>query len=324
MHEDTFELSRRSLLGTAALGAASFALPVKAGVGEPLRQQDRRHGAIKQSVAQWCFGSVGWSVADTVRAATSLGCPSVELVDPPDWDLLRDNDLVCAIALNGMPGAPFIKGLNNPAYHEEVIGRTKEMIDACGASDGLCRQVIAFTGYKYRDAEDPTSGEISLDEGEDNCVKGLRALGEYAEPHGVTISIEMLNTRDDTHPMKGHPGYQGDDIDYVADIVKRVDMPNVKILFDVYHVQIMNGDLIRRIRQYRDLISHVHVAGNPGRAELHLSQEIDYASVMTALLDIGYDGYVGQEFIPTADPMEGLRRAVEVCDVEEATERPSD
>ena len=126
----------------------------------------------------------------------------------------------------------------------------------------------------------------------------------------------MLNTRDGTHPMKGHPGYQGDDIDYVADIVQRVNMDNVKILFDIYHVQIMNGDVIRRIRQYADLIGHVHAAGNPGRGELHFpKQEIHWPGVMQALVEIDYDGYVGQEFIPTGDPMDGLRRAVELCDV---------
>ena len=215
-----------------------------------------------------------------------------------------------------MPGAPFVRGLNNLAYHDEVIGNTKKMIDSCGASDGLCRQVIAFTGYKYRNAEDPTSGEISLAEGADNCVKGLRILGEHAARSGVTVSIEQLNTRDDTHPMKGHPGYQGDDVDWVADIVKRVNMPNVKLLFDVYHVQIMNGDVIRRIRQYADLLGHVHVAGNPGRGELDVAQEIDWPGVMAALVEVGYTGHVGQEFIPAGEqPMDSLRRAVELCDV---------
>jgi hydroxypyruvate isomerase len=312
---ESSRLSRRTMLGTAAAGAAAAALPP--GTASALAGDEPRavRGAIRQSVAQWCFETVGWSVEDTARAAKSLGCPSVELVDPAQWNVLREHGLKCAIALNGIPGAPFIKGLNNIAYHDEVIGHTKRMIDACGDSGGLCTQVIAFTGYKYRDVDDPSKGEIGREEGADNCVEGLRALGAYAAPKGVTISIEMLNTRDDTHPMKGHPGYQGDDLDYVADIVRRADMDNVKLLFDVYHVQIMNGDLIRRIRQYGDLIGHVHTAGNPGRAELHLGQEIDYASVMKVLLEIGYEGYVGQEFIPTEDPMEGLRKAVAICDV---------
>ncbi len=317
MHELTKQqnLSRRDVLGVAAVGAASAALPVCAA---PLRSNDNQttlRGNISQSVAHWCFDAVGWTVADTVRAAVALGCKSVELVDPPDWPLLKTNGLTCAIALNGMTGAPFLKGLNNLTYHDEVIGNTKNMIDACAASNGLCQQVIAFTGYKYRVADDPQSGEISLDEGADNCVKGLSELGSYAARSNTTISIEMLNTRDDTHPMKGHPGYQGDDLDYVADIVKRVNMPNVKLLFDIYHVQIMNGDLIRRIKQYSDLISHIHTAGNPGRGELHLNQEINYPDIMRTLLELGYEGYVGQEFIPTGDPTEGLRRAVMMCDV---------
>ena len=317
MHEPTSRpnLSRRDLLSVAAVGAASAALPVCAATLRSNDVQTALRGNISQSVAYWCFDAVGWTVAETVHAAVALGCKSVELVDPPDWPLLETNGLTCAIALNGMPGPPFVKGLNNLTYHDEVIGRTKTMIDACAASNGLCKQVIAFTGYKYRVAEDPHSGEISLHEGADNCAKGLRELGSYAAKSNITISMEMLNTRDGTHPMKGHPGYQGDDLDYVADIVKRVNMPNVKLLFDIYHVQIMNGDLVRRIRQYSDVIGHIHTAGNPGRGELHLRQEINYPGIMTTLLELGYKGYVGQEFIPTGDPLDGLRRAVMMCDV---------
>ena len=313
--ENQPDLSRRNVLGCAAIGAVSTALGGCATLDGSPRPRGAVRGRIKQSVAYWCYETVDWTVAQTVYAAKSLGCKSVELVDPKDWELLRSNGLKCAIALNGISGPPFVRGLNNLTYRDEVIGGAKRMIDACAGSDGLCKQVIAFTGYKYRDAEDPTSGEISLEEGAENCVNGLKTLGEYAAPKNVTISIEMLNTRDDTHEMKGHPGYQGDDIDYVAEIVKRVGMPNVKLLFDIYHVQIMNGDLIRRIRQYRDIISHIHVAGNPGRGELHLNQEIDYPAIMQALIEMGYDGYVGQEFLPTIDPMDGLRAAVTLCDV---------
>ena len=146
-------------------------------------------------------------------------------------------------------------------------------------------------------------------------MKGLKILASRAEARGVTVCLEHLNTRDDTHPMKGHPGYQGDDLDYCAEIVRRVGSPNVKLLFDVYHVQVMNGDVIRRLRQYRDLLGHVHVAGCPGRGELDDTQEIHYPAVMKALLDVDYTGYVGQEFIPTRDPGRGLAEAVALCDV---------
>ena len=129
--------------------------------------------------------------------------------------------------------------------------------------------MIAFTGYKWRDAENPKSGEIPRDEATANTVKGLKALARDAERHGVTIVLEHLNTRVTGHDFKGHPGYQGDDIDYCADIIRQVGSPRVKLLFDIYHVQIMHGDIIGRIRQYgSDLIGHVHTAGVPGRGEL--------------------------------------------------------
>ena len=125
----------------------------------------------------------------------------------------------------------------------------------------------------------------------------------------------MLNTRDDSHPMKGHPGYQGDDINYVADIVRRVGSPRVKLLFDVYHVQIMHGDILRRLDECADVLGHIHLAGNPGRGELDDRQEINFRPIMHQLLDLGYAGYVGLEYLPTRDPLEGLREAVALCDV---------
>ena len=212
-----------------------------------------------------------------------------------------------------MPGPPFVKGFNNPRYHEEVISRTKKMIDACAAAK--VPTVIAFTGYKYRDAEDPESGGISLEEGADNCVAGLKKIAGYAEKHHVSISLEMLNTREATHPMKGHPGDQGDHIDYCVDILKRVGSQRVNLLYDIYHAQIMDGDHIHRIRELREMIGHVHTAGNPGRGELDDNQEINYPPIMESLVEIGYQGYVGQEFIPTRDPLAGLKQAVAWCDV---------
>ena len=175
--------------------------------------------------------------------------------------------------------------------------------------------MIAFTGFKWRDADDPKSGEITPEEGAANCVAGLKSIASYAEKKGVTICLEHLNSRDDSHPMKGHPGYQGDDLDYVGDFLRKVGSPRVKLLFDIYHVQVMNGDVMRRVAQYKDIIGHVHTAGCPGRGELDDSQEIYYPPIMKKLIDIGYQGFVGQEFIPTGDPLAGLQQAVSVCDV---------
>ena len=311
MKNHTKSISRRNLLqlagSAAALGATALtakAAKNKAGVTK---------GRIKQSVVHWCWGTVGWKEADTAKAAKDLGCKSVELIGPEHWPLLKKHGLTCAIAPNGVEGPPFIRGFNNPDYHEMVIKATRETIDAC-AKHGV-KNVIAFNGYKWRKAEDPKSGEISREQGAKNCVKGFKKIIGYAEKKGVNICLEHLNTRDNTHPMKGHPGYQGDKLDYVAQIIRAVGSPNMKLLFDIYHVQIMDGDLIRRIEETKDIIGHVHTAGNPGRAELDANQEINYPAVMRKLLEIDYHGFVGQEFIPIGDPMKGLIKAVELCDV---------
>jgi hydroxypyruvate isomerase len=309
MPERATSLNRRRLLLAAA--AATPYLFASGACAE----ETKRKGRVKQSVVFWCFNIAGekWDVDKTCQVAKELGCTSVEIVPPEDWPTLKKHGLTCAIAPNGMPGAPFMKGLNNPRYQEEVVTRTKKTIDAC--AEASVPSVIAFSGYKWKDAEDPKSGEIGRDEGADNCVKALKELAAYAEKKKVTVCIEHLNTRDDTHPMKGHPGYQGDDLDWMAQIVRRVGSERVKLLFDIYHVQIMHGDVIRRIEQNKDLIGHIHTAGNPGRGELDDTQEINYPAIMRKLVDVKYAGYVGQEFIPTRNPLEGLRQAVQLCDV---------
>jgi hydroxypyruvate isomerase len=274
-----------------------------------------KNGRIKQSLAYWCLNATDWKwdIERICETASSLCCPALELVPFELWPVVRKHGLQNALAHNGMPDPVFAKGLNNPRYRDEVIARTKQSIDQC--ADHGVPNVIAFTGYRWLDADDSKSGEISLEQGAENTVKGLKELARHAERKPVNIVLEQLSTRDDSHPMKGHPGYQGDDLDYCAEIVRRVDSPRVKLLFDIYHVAIMNGDVIRRLRQYRDLIGHIHTAGVPGRGELDDQQEINYPAVMRTLLEIGYKGYVGQEFIPTRNPEEGLAQAVTLCDV---------
>jgi hydroxypyruvate isomerase len=308
-------LSRRQLLRYAAAAGAASVLPAPSPGTLRAAEKAVVHGRIKQSIAFWCFNTAGekWDLDKQCQVARELGCLSVELVESAQWGLLKKNGLVCAMAPNGMPGMPFVKGFNNPRYHEEVITRMKKEIDAC-AEAGF-PNIIAFTGYQWRDAEAPKSGAISRDEGAANCVQGLKQVVGYAEKKGVNVCLEHLNTRDRSHPMKGHPGYQGDNLDWVAGIIRQVGSPRMKLLFDIYHVQVMHGDLIRRIEQNKDIIGHIHTAGNPGRGELDDTQEIQYAPVMRKLVEIKYAGYVGQEFIPTRDPLEGLRQAVRTCDV---------
>jgi hydroxypyruvate isomerase len=298
--------SRRTALLGAAFAAGARAADVPRAV---------KNGRIRQSLAYWCLNGAEWQWdLDRICAtASGLGCQSVELVPAELWPALRKHGLASALAPNGMPDPPFHKGVNNPRYHDEVITRTKQAIDQ--AADFGIPNVIAFTGFKWRDSEDPNSGEISLSEGAANSAKALSELGRHAASRHVTVCLEQLNTRDHTHPMKGHPGYQGDNLDYCAGIVKQVASSHVKLLFDIYHVQIMNGDVIRRLHEYRDLIGHVHTAGNPGRGELDDRQEINYPAIMRTLLEIGYQGYVGQEFMPAREPLPGLVQAVSLCDV---------
>lgn len=270
---------------------------------------------IHQSIVAWCYQMCGdqWDMDRMCQVTKELGCDALEIVPPSEWPILKKYGLKCVLSPNGMPGAPFVRGFNNSAYHDELISRMTQSIEETAAAG--FPNVIAFTGYKWLDADDPTSGEISRDECIKNCVTGLKRLAGLAESRGVTICLEHLNTRDDSHPMKGHPGYQGDDLGLVAEIIRRVGSQRVKLLFDVYHVQIMHGDVIRRIDEHIDIIGHVHVAGNPGRNELDENQEINYPPIMRRLHQHNYQGYVGQEFIPTRDAYAGLKQAIQWCDI---------
>ncbi len=294
--------NRRQALATAA-AVAGIANPTGAAV---------KNGRIQQSVCSWCFTARGekWSLDKVCEVTKSLGVSSVELLEAKSFPTLKKHGLVCAITSNGMG---FPRGFNNLAHREELVTKTKAAIDA--TTEAKFPNVIAFVGMKWTKPDDPKSGEISRDDAFKNCVEGLKLVAGHAEKAGVTLCLEHLNSRDGSDPMTGHPGYQGDDLDWVVSILKKVGSPRVKLLFDIYHVQIMHGDLIRRIEECKEWIGHVHTAGNPGRGELDENQEIHYPAVMKKLLAVKYAGYVGQEFIPTRNPLDGLKQAVSVCDV---------
>lgn len=311
-NSDQTPVSRRAILqrtaaGAAAIGATALTSSSLA-AGEKLQQVAEKpashKGNINQSIVHWCFAE-HWTVEETAKIAKSLGVKSIELVPPSDWPTLKKYGLTCAIASIDMaPDPPFAKGFNNPKHWPRVIKATTDAIEAA-AAHGV-KNVICFTGM---------ADGISREDGAKNCVKGLKQVIGLAEKHKITLCLEMLNTRDDTHPMKGHPGYQGNDTEYCIDICKAVGSKYMKLLFDIYHVQIQNGDVIRRLKQHKEYIGHVHTAGNPGRAEIDDTQEIFYPPIMQTLIDIGYKGFVGQEFIPTRDPLVGLTNAVRLCDV---------
>jgi hydroxypyruvate isomerase len=310
-------VSRRAWLQEAALVTGASALAATSASAAESEYQPT--GQIRQSICQWCFKE-HYSLDELCQIAKRLGCKSVELVEPKYWDKLKEHGLVCAIASSHL----FTQGMNNPKYHPGCLEILRNTIDRC-AEAGFST-VITFTGFaedtgdwaggKHPDFTKlpPNRRRIEPDEGIKNCVAGFKEIVGYAEEKKVNLSLEMLNSRVSSHPMKGHPGYQGDHIDYCMEIIRQVGSPRLGLLFDVYHVQIMDGDLINRIHQCKDVINHVHTAGNPGRGELDTAQEINYTPVMKALVDSGYKGFVGHEFIPTRDPLVGLRQAVKVCD----------
>lgn len=319
----TNQVSRRTMLrGAAAAGlaATTFAASTARAADKQQPAQGAVKGNINQSIVNWCFAN-HWNTEEICKIANQLGCKSIELIGPEHWDTLKKHDLTCALAGSHL----FVQGMNSPRYQEGCIAKIKESIDHCAAAG--FPTVITFTGFSYETGDFADGGipdlakfdpakqkQIDPEEGMKNCVEGFKKVVGYAEKKKVNLSLEMLNSRVGVE-MKGHPGYQGDHTDYCMEIIRRVGSPRFGLLFDIYHVQIMDGDIITRIKECGEAINHVHTAGNPGRCELDNNQEINYQPCMKALVEIGYQGYVGQEFIPTRDPLAGLREAVQLCDV---------
>ena len=295
------QITRRDALKAGALGlavtATSHAQVPRADLNPKFKVTK---GRIRQSVMGWCFKPM--SALELAKHSKAIGLEAMEGVSSQDYPAIRKLGL--KISLVGSHG--FKKGPFSKANHVYCGERLKAGIDLAVRVN--CPSVITFTGMREKGTSDV--------QGESNCVKLWKSVVGYAEKKKINLVLEHLNTRDDSHPMKGHPGYFGEDVDHCVEMIRKVGSPNMKLLFDVYHVQIMNGDVIRRIGQYKDLIGHYHTAGNPGRAELDDSQEINYPAVMRAIVETGYKGFVAQEFIPTwDDPVAALRHAAMVCDV---------
>jgi hydroxypyruvate isomerase len=303
-------VTRRGLIRSAA-GAMAVAAGVPL-IG-PLRRRPAQRtaaipravtkGRINQSVCEWCFvgdNSVKPMTLERLcQVAAAMGLKSVELVQPENWPILKKHGLICAMANSH----GFVKGFNDKANHEMCIAEIKKSVDAC-AEAGF-PSVITFSGFR---------NGIPDDVGLENTVEGLKRVIGYAEQKKINLCIEVLNSRVNVE-MKGHPGYMGDKVEWCGEVCRRIASPRMKLLFDIYHVQIMEGDIITRIRQWKDYIGHYHTAGVPGRNELDDNQELNYPPIMRAIVETGYKGYVGQEFIPTRNPVQSLREAVELCDV---------
>jgi hydroxypyruvate isomerase len=290
-------MNRRTALATLAAASASAALPGTA-AEDSAGPYKIKNGRIKQSVVPWCFNPM--PVEELARHSAAMGLKSVELCDPKVWPLLKELGMTCAIS--GSHG--FAKGFAQKDQWAECHAKLRERIEQCAAFG--VERVITFSGFRRG---------VTDEDGIRNMVAGLKEILPFAEEKKVTLCIEMLNSRVDIQ-MKGHPDYFCDSMERTIEICKQIASPRCKVLFDLYHVQIMHGDVISRIRQHRDYIAHIHTAGVPGRGEIDDTQELNYPPLMQALLEIKYDGYVGQEFIPTRpDKVASLAQGVRICDV---------
>ena len=291
----TQTVSRRSALKAFGV-VATAAIPAfhRADAAELYKLKNNR---IRQSVVPWCFKPM--PPEELIGHSQKLGLKSVELIDPKYWPELQKRGMTCAIC--GSHG--FAKGLANADEQAECLKMLEERIELCAKN--AVPSIITFSGMK-KGAPDEVMRK--------NMVEGLKKIARVAEAKKVTVCPEMLNTKVAVE-MKGHPGYWFNDMDEAIRIVKEVGSERVKVLFDIYHVQIMHGDVIARIKQYAPYIGHIHTAGVPGRNEIDDTQELNYPPIMRALVEVGYKGYVGQEFIPLRDKVTSLSEAVKLCDV---------
>jgi hydroxypyruvate isomerase len=265
---------------------------------------NRLKGNIRHSVSAWCYRGL-FTDSPTVRApmtfeaycvaCAGLGLESVELLGPADWPAVRKAGLICALC-RGPSSIDY--GWNRVEHHDDLLGYFGPALDEA-ARNGI-PNMVTFSGLR---------GGMSDEEGLENCVQGLKRLAPLAERCGVTLALELLNSKVD------HPDYMADHTAWGVELCKRVGSERVKLLYDIYHMQVMEGDLLRTIGEASPYIAHYHTGGNPGRAEIDESQEIYYPAVMQAIVATGYKGYVGQEFIPRRDPLASLAQAIAICDV---------
>ncbi len=295
------QLSRRIAIkrigAGAAIAGAFSGFPSLAPAKDNSDLYKARSGRINQSVIYWCFKPM--PVEELAQHAAEMGIKSVELVTPEYWPMLKKLGLICAMT----PSHGFARGFAHKEEHAECLDILRKRIDE--SAEAGFPSVITFSGFRKG---------ISDEEGMKNMVEGLKQVVGRAEKKKVTLCLEMLNSRVNIE-MKGHPDYFCDRIERAVEVCKQVGSERMKVLFDIYHVQIMEGDLIARIKQFHPWIGHYHTAGVPGRNELDDTQEINYAAVMRTIVETNYKGYVGQEFIPTRDKVVALNEAVKLCDV---------
>lgn len=289
-------MNRRQMIGSATgvAVAATAGIPATRVFAESAAVSMKLKGNIHHSVSQWCYGDI--PLDDLARACAEMGLESVELLWEKDWATVKKYGLKCAVGYATEYGIP--KGFNHIANHEKLIADFERMIPIAAAAG--VPNLICFSGN--REGQNDNVGMV-------NCAIGLRKLMPLAEKHGVTIIIELLNSY-------GHTDYQCDRTSWGVALCEMVGSERLKLLYDIYHMQIMEGNIVDTIKKNIHYIGHVHTGGVPGRHELDDTQELHYPAIMKALVASGYKGFVGQEFVPTqTDKLDSLRKSVLICDV---------
>jgi len=281
-------LNRRALLGAAGAGALGvLAAPHVSGADTPATK-----GRIKQSVCRWCYGGI--PLEKLAEEAKKIGYQSIELLTIDEYKVVKPHGLTCA-----MLGRVSIEnGLNRKEFHAGIEKELRKNI-AFAAAEGI-PNVICMAGNRKG---------MDDDEGLKICLLGLKSVIGFAEEKKVTICMEGLNSRVD------HKDYMYDRTKWGVELCKKLGSPRFKLLYDIYHMQIMEGDIIRTIRADKDCLGHFHTGGNPGRHEIDDSQELNYPAIVRAIVDTGYQGFLGQEFIPRHDPLRSLAQGFRICDV---------
>jgi hydroxypyruvate isomerase len=285
-------LSRRSALAALAAGALAAANPAGSLAGP------NAHGRLKQSVCRWPYATT--SLLEFCRRLQHIGFSGIDLLFPDEWQVARDAGIGVSMGYASRRDAFIQTGFNDPAHHTLLLNELETALPL--AARAGVPSVIAMFGNRVPGIDD--SAALA------NCVTGLSKIAPLAAEQGVTVCVELLNSKVD------HPGYQGDHTAFGAAVMKGVNSPRVKLLYDIYHMQIMEGDVIRTIRDNIDWIGHFHTGGVPGRHEINDSQELNYRAIALAIADLHYRGYVAHEFKPTrADPFASLAEAFELCNV---------
>jgi hydroxypyruvate isomerase len=284
-------ISRRDILHTAAAALAARSMPIAA--GQPGGRAVTK-GRLKQSVSRWCYQKI--AMPEFCRGVAAMGLTAIDLLEPAEWQIAKDHGLTCSMGYGG--GGTIRDGLNNPANHDRIVNNLIAAMPKAVAL-GVPNLITFFGNRQGRSDRDAI----------DNCVTGLNRLKGAAEQHGVTICVELLNSK------VNHADYQGDRTPFGVEVVAAVNSPRVKLLYDIYHMQIMEGDVIRTIRQHHAHLAHYHTGGVPGRNELDDTQELQWPAICRAIVDTGFTGYLAHEFVPTRDPLTSLREAVVLCDV---------